>query len=62
MGQLQLTGLFRRFFKEIAFRAKPYLQRSDYLFAYRVQRRVGYLGKQLLEVVEQQLRPVRKHS
>jgi hypothetical protein len=36
-------------------------QRHHQLFADRVDRRIGYLGEQLLEIFEEQLRPIGQH-
>ncbi len=65
-SSFERTGLFRcscaaverRLLEEVLLGADGRLERHDQLLADRVDRRVGHLGEELLEVVEQQLRPV----
>ena len=54
--------LFRSFFEDVAVVTDVGRQAHHELFTDRVNRRVRHLGEQLLEVVEQRLRLVRKHG
>ena len=54
--------LFRSFFKNIAVVTDVSRKAHHELFTNRVNRRVRHLGEQLLKVVEQRLRLVRKHG
>ncbi len=58
--QLDLPGGHGGRLQQIALRADGGLHRHDDLFADAIDRRVGHLGEQLLEVVVQQLRPIRE--
>ena len=49
--------LLRRLFENVALGADVAGQRHHHLFADRIDRRVGDLREQLLEIIEQQLRP-----
>ena len=60
--QLDLHARLRPRIEQVAFRADGARQRRDQLFADGVERRVGDLGEELLEVVEQQARTVREHG
>ena len=55
-----MTGL-RGGVEQVALGTDGRLQAGHHFFADGVQRRIGHLGKQLLEVVEQHPRPRRKH-
>ena len=60
--QLDLPGRPRRRVEQVALAADGGLHRHDDLFADAVHRRVGDLGEELLEVVVEQLRPIREHG
>ena len=51
VGHPQAMGVFARGFQQIGLRAHITLQRHDHFFTDRIDRRIGDLGKQLLEVV-----------
>lgn len=53
---------FRMLLHEIGLGPDVRDQRHDQLLADRVDRRVGHLSEQLLEVFEEQLRPLRQHG
>ena len=59
---LDEVSLFRRFFEDVAVVADVSCQAHHEFFTDRVNRRVRHLGEQLLEIVEQRLRLVRKHG
>ena len=56
--QLQRVAVLRRLVQDVALGADVAGQRHDQLFADRIDGRVGDLGEELLEVVEQRLRLV----
>ena len=60
--QRQLAAALRSGFEQVGFGPDRRRHRGDDLFADRVQRRVGHLGEQLLEVVEQQTRTLGQHG
>ena len=60
--QFQATAVLGRFVEHVALAPDEAHQRHDQLFAQRVDRRVGDLCKQLLEVGEQHLRPIRQNG
>ena len=62
LRQHDLAARLRRRVEQVALRADGALQAGHHLFADGVQRRVGDLGEQLLEVVEQHPRPRREHG
>ena len=49
----QLPAVLRAFVEQVLLAADKRFQRSDQLLPDRVQRRVGHLGKQLLEIIKQ---------
>ncbi len=59
--QLDLPAELRRRLEQVALGADRRVDRHDQLFADRIDRRVGHLREELLEVVVEQLRPVREH-
>ena len=56
MRELQRMAMLRRLGQQVALGADVGAQRHDQILADRVDRRIGHLRKQLLEVVEQRLR------
>ena len=58
MRQLQRVAVLRRLVQDVALGADVAGERHHHLFADRIDRRVGDLREQLLEVVEQRLRLV----
>src|ERR1017187_8271284 len=58
MRQLERVTVFRRFIQNVALGADIADKRHHHLFADGIDRWVGYLSKQLLEVVEQRLRTI----
>ena len=56
--ELELAAMLRRLREEVLLRADGCPQRGHQLFTDGVQGRIGHLREELLEVVEQQLRPV----
>ena len=60
-AQLDLPGRLGLGVEQVALGTDGGLDRHDDLFPDGVHRRVGHLREQLLEVVEQRLRPVRQH-
>ena len=52
MRQFELTAVFRRFFEQIPLLARKCHQRHHQSFSQRVNRRIGDLGKKLLEISE----------
>ncbi len=52
----------RRRLEQVVLAADGRLHRHDDLFADAVDRRIGHLGEELLEVVVEQLRPIREHG
>ena len=60
--QLQLAAVLRGLLEQVLLGADERLQRGHQLLPYGVQRRVGYLSEELLEVVEQHLGLVGKHG
>ena len=59
--ELQLPAVLRTFVEQVLLAADKRFQRSDQLLPDRVQRRVGHLGKQLLEIIKQGAVLVRQH-
>ena len=59
---LDLAAVLGHGLEQVAFRADAGAHRRDQLFADRIERRIGDLGEQLLEVVVQQARLVREHG
>ena len=57
---LDEPGAFGRGLQQIAFAANHDIRRGNDFLADRVDRRVGHLGEQLLEVIVQQLRLLRQ--
>ena len=62
MGELQLPAVFRCFVQQVPLLAGKRHQRHHQPLAQRVDRRVGHLGEELLEVAEQQLRAAGEHG
>ena len=60
--QRQLAAALRARLQQVGLRPDRRADRGDDLFADGVERRVGDLGEQLLEVVEQQTRPLAEHG
>ena len=60
--ELQRVAVLRRFIQEIALASDEAGERHDQLFANRIDRRIRHLRKELLEIMEQQLRFVGKAS
>ena len=60
MRQLQHVAIFGRFFENVALAADIADQRHHHLFANGIDRRIRDLREELLEVIEQRLRPVGK--
>ena len=58
MGQLQSVAVLRSLFQDVPLRANVADERHHHLFANRINRRVGYLSEELLEIIEQRLWPV----
>ncbi len=59
--QLELPAVLGRLGQQVALAADEAHERHHELLAQRVNRRVGHLGEELLEVREEQLRPAREH-
>ena len=59
--EFQLAAVFRRFGEKIPLPADKGFEGSYQFLPNGVERRIGYLGKQLLEIVEQQLILFRQH-
>ena len=62
MRQLQHMTIFRLFRENVALAADITDEGHHDLFANRINGRIGDLREELLEIVEQRLRPVRKTS
>ena len=60
MAQLQRVAVFRRLFEDVSLAPDVAVERHHQVFADRIDRRIGHLREGLLEIVEQQLRLVRK--
>ena len=58
---LQHMAVFRFFFQQVTLFTGKYAGCSNNLLTDRIDRRVGYLGKQLLEVVKQRLMSLIQH-
>ena len=61
MVQLDQARLVRAFGQDVGVRAEEGHERHDQFFANRVDRRVGDLGEELLEVPVEELRLLRQH-
>ena len=60
-GQHELTTTVRTRSQQVGFRPDGGADARDHFFTNRIERRVGHLGEQLLEVIEQQPRTLRQH-
>src|SRR5262249_22936864 len=60
-AELDLPARLGRRLQQVELAADGRFHRHDEFFAERIDGRVRYLGEQLLEVVVEQLRPVREH-
>ena len=59
--ELELAAVFRGLVEEVPLPAHKAHQTHHQVFPVRIDRRVGHLGEELLEVAEQQLGPQREH-
>ena len=59
--EFELAAVLGRFLEQVLLRADRGDRGGDHLFADRIDRRIGHLGEELFEVVEQQRRFVRQH-
>ena len=62
MRQLQRVAVLRLFIQNVALGADVTNHRHHHLFTDGINRRICYLRKELLEVIEQHLWPVRQTS
>src|SRR5882757_9250466 len=62
MRQLQRVAVLRRLYEDVALGSDVADERHHHLFTNGIDRRVGHLRKQLLEVVEERLWSVRQTS
>ncbi len=59
---LDAAAGFRRLLHQVGLRSDVRHQRHDELLADRIDRRIRHLREELLEILEEQLRPVRQHG
>ena len=58
---MNLSAVVRLIQRRVSVRAEEYIHTDHTLFLNRVDRRVGHLRKELLKIVKQRLRALRKH-